>query len=149
MSLLRPSDITNILGAIKLVTDQFFVTPVTYKLGIDSTDRWQEDRKDKLYTIFNLMALKESQEGLPSISEKTAQGDSNNNRITLTFNLEDLIAVGGIVDSTTKEVIFNQNKDYVIVHNVTYKVDSVKYDGPLTAQNVLVIVEGYTTEKYT
>lgn len=138
MGLLTTGDKLNFRAAIKLVTDTFMVTPVIYKIGGESTDRFNEDRLDKTYTDHNLSGLVEYPK---TESEVKAEGKLNVNDVDVTFNMEDLIAAG-LVDATTKMVVFNQTKDRMLINGDLYNVCAVSYDGPLDQQNILVLVGG-------
>lgn len=144
MSLLSNTDKTNIRAALKLVTDTFFVSAITYKRAGESVDRFNEDRGDMSYTTLNLSGLVEYK---GAGSDWSVEGGLDKENIKVSLNIEDLIAIGGIVDGTTKMVNFNQNKDYMTVAGVSYKLLKVYYDGPLDAQNILVILEGVKEEK--
>lgn len=148
MGLLSGTDITNILGAIKGVTDTFMVTPVEYQQVGQSLDIMQEKRKDRVDATFNLSGLVEYPDNASSFVKEETNGAIDKADVKVSFNMEDLIAHGGIVNAES-QVSFNATKDYMILNGIKYQVNFVKYDGPLQKQNVLVIVYGVVVEKKT
>lgn len=146
MSLLSGGDITNILGAIKQVTDQFFVTPCKYHLAGESVDRFNEDRLDQQFTDYDLLCLFEFSNTQGDEVIENRDGALNAQQVTATFNVEDLIAKGLI--NSMKMPKFDDTKDYMTINGNYYKIKKVLLDGPLQRQNVLVIVTGELQENY-
>ena len=140
--LLTPAEFREIRDAIRLVTDTFAKTPVLYHIGVDSLDRWQEDRADKLFYSIQLEALVESE---PQTVQDSAGGYLDVQRVKLTFNLEYLQEMG-LIESDFK-VRFNDTKDFFTLKGEMYQVKNVSYDGPLSEQDVLVVVQGEKMER--
>lgn len=136
MSLLTNQQKLDIRNAIKLVTDTFFVTPVEYRHIGASIDRFQEDRGDRLKATYNLKAMVEYPTG--SVKEETG-GAIDTASVKVTFNMDDLTQVSGLVDANY-QVIFSPTKDYMLINGVLYQNKYVMYDGALEQKNVLVIV---------
>lgn len=137
MSLLSAADKLEIRDAIRSVTDTFAITPVTYYIGGDSIDRWQEGREDKYYFSIELDALQENED--EPVGEST-EGSENLKEITVTFNL-DYLQEKGLINAEF-QAAFDPTKDYFKSKGKMYKVYEVKYDGPLSKKDVLVIVKG-------
>lgn len=128
----------NVRAAIKLVTDTFYVTPIKYYIAQESLDRFSEDKEDQEWLTFDLLGFVEY---APTASVTAdMEGAANRADIKVSFNLEDLIAVGDIIDPVTKQPIFNENTDKMDINGVTYRVGSVTTDGALDNQNVLVVI---------
>lgn len=137
MSLLSNSDKNEIRNAIRSVTDTFAITPVTYYIGGDSVDKWQEDKATKYYYEAELEALREDD---GTAIDEAPEGSENLKLITLTFNL-DYLQEKGLISSDYLSA-FDSTKDYFKVKGRVFKVNEVKYDGPLSEKDVLVIVKG-------
>lgn len=137
-SLLSVADKANFRAAIMLVTDTFFTTPILYRMAGESIDRFNEDRKDIEYIEYNLLGMVEWKK--EKITQ-TVQGAIDNGDVMVSFNMENLITAG-VVDNSTKMLIFNATKDYMIINGKNYKVNMINYDGPLDQQNVLVVITG-------
>lgn len=137
MSILTDQQKADIRAAVRLVTDQFFVTPVTYKRFVESLDRWNEDRDDSTYMTFMLRAMVDypKKKNIESL-----QGLFNNADVVVTCNMEDLMSLDLVNDE--KMPIMNPTKDYFIVNGQQYTMTGVTLDGPLDQQNILVIITG-------
>ena len=142
MSLLSNAQKSKIRSSIKLVTDTFFVNDVEYLIGIDSVDRFQEDRSDMIYHKVMLKALREEENTYTdaSITHKK-DGDEDYSLIKLSLNVEDLETLNLI--NSDKKVIFNKIKDYFKFKGKLYKVQDIRYDGPLDEKDILLNVYGY------
>ena len=141
-SLLSESDKRSFRDAIRLVTDTFMVTPISYYLGGDSIDRWNEDRRDTKFRKVVLDALVEYSKS--DKLKETLQGSVDVTEVTLTFNLEYLQELELIEESEDSQlrVIFDADRDYFKLKDSVYEVIDVYYDGPLDSKEVLVIVKG-------
>lgn len=137
MPLLTPADLLSILEAVKLVSDQFFVTPVEYRRTVGSIDITQEDR-ELTYETFNLSALRDTP--LKDNSEDD-DGSSDFSSVLLTFNVADFEDLG-LWNSVNNVAILNDVKDRFILAGTEYEVDDILYDGPLQAKPVLIIIKG-------
>lgn len=140
--LLSASDDREIRDAIRLVTETFMVTPIVYHIGVDSLDKWQEDREDKLFYSIGLKCLKENTE---TPVDESSRGYLDSSHITLTFNLEYLQEKGLITDDF--KVRFNDTKDFLTLKGELYQVKSVSYDGPLSEKDILVVVKAEKMER--
>lgn len=136
--LLSSADLAQIYGAMKLVTDTFFDTPVTYRVGGVSLDPFAEDRQDKEYTDYSLKALVEY--GMLDRDEDKIEnaGQVEKQDLKVSFNFEDLQAQG-LIDSTLKP-IFEYEKDQIIIRGETYQIVNMGLDGPMSDKNVLVVL---------
>lgn len=137
--LLTPQQIADIKDVLKTVTDQFFVTPVTYHLAGESLDRFNEDRGDQVFTDYNLNGLVEFPYSTQAETEMTKAGGQDDKAVKVSFNFRDLITAGLTVGN---ETIMNPATDYMTINGIKYKVQYQALDGPLEAENVLVIVHG-------
>ena len=139
MALLSPADLQAIRNAIQGVTDQFFITPVTYRQTKGTNDPWKEDN-EKETTIHNLLGLSEYPEGE---IQKDKDGANDFFDIKLSFKVADLEA-SGLWDAINNTVSFvnSASSDRMTVKGVNYKVTFVGYDGPLEDKPVLVILKG-------
>lgn len=140
--LLSPQEEREIRDAVRLVTDTFARTPILYHIGTDSLDRWQEDRADKLFYSIQIEALVENK---AQTVQDSAGGYLDVQRVELTFNLE-YLQEKGLIESDYK-VRFNDTKDFFTLKGEIYQVKNVSYDGPLSAKDVLVIVQGEKMER--
>lgn len=139
MSLLSDAQKRSIRDAIRSVTDTFFVSGITYYKGVDSIDRWQENRSDKLYYRIQLQAMREWK---ADDTKEDVNGDIDLTEITLTFNTEYLQEMNLIDDSKEFKVKFQSEKDFFETKGIFYEVTDVYYDGALDAKDVLVLVKG-------
>lgn len=140
MTLLSSGQIADIRTAVKSVTDTFFVTPVVYHLKGDSIERFNEDRADQANTDYNINALVEyPQQDSDKVKEMSA-GAISKADVVLSLNLADM-KTAGLVNSSNL-CIGNESKDYFTTNGETYKVELIKYDGPLSQQNVLLLIFG-------
>ena len=139
MSLLSEAEDREIRDAVKLVTDTFMQTPVKYYTSNqDSIDHWGEDLEDETLNELDLKGLLEYQGNDADKIKQDIDGSIDMRDIILTFNLEDIQAVGMInADFSHK---FTQETDYLITQSQTYKVTDIYMDGPLSQKNVLFIV---------
>lgn len=162
--LLSEADKREIRDSIKLVTDQFFVTPVDYYRYLDSTDRFNEDRADRFSNVYQLNALVEYPSGGSDWAKELQQGSIDSAHVKVTLNYEDLLALNLLpalgtdfdVDYDSTQVIDTLINDVEKIHKMIagsdkfytqgqwYKVVYAGYDGPLDRQNVLIIVYGET-----
>ena len=140
--LLSPQKDREIRDAIRLVTDTFARTAILYHIGTDSLDRWQEDRADKLFYSIQIEALVENK---AQTVQDSAGGYLDVQRVELTFNLE-YLQEKGLIEADYK-VRFNDTKDFFTLKGEIYQVKNVSYDGPLSAKDVLVIVQGEKMER--
>lgn len=138
MSLLTQAQIDSIKDAMQQVTDTFFVTPVLYKLGKVSLDVFQEDTPVASYTDYKLKALVEYSSMETDMIKEGEQGGESFQKIKMSLNYRDVKAVG--LADTNNFVIMDAAKDYVIVNGKVWKVRYVGLDGPLEAENVLLII---------
>lgn len=144
MSLLSEAEKREIRDAMKDVTDTFMVTPILYHSSKGSLDRWSEDKKDETFDTYLLSALAEADKGNEADAvNRTMAGSTDWGDVTLTFNLEDLQAIG-LIDAHIRST-FVAEKDYFTWKNVVYNVLDVSYDGPLDAQEILIVVTGKIT----
>lgn len=147
--LLSPQQILDIRGAIKLVTDTFMVSPVTYKRMGTSMDGFEEDRIGREMYRYELLGLVEYP--TRSVQEETGWA-IDKARIKITFSVDELYKVGRLNPLQVK--IINDNnthslkdtEDYMIVNSTEYEVSYVMFDGPLEPKNVLLIVYGNIQE---
>lgn len=140
--LLSPQEDREIRDAIRLVTDTFARTAILYHIGTDSLDRWQEDREDKLFYSIQIEALVENK---AQTVQDSSGGYLDVQRVELTFNLE-YLQEKGLIEADYK-VRFNDTKDFFTLKGEIYQVKNVSYDGPLSAKDVLVIVQGEKMER--
>lgn len=145
MALLTPQQIAGIKDAIQTVTDTFFVTPVTYHLAGDSIDRFNEDRADQEFTDYNLKALVEFKTNESDKTTPQIDGAIEDYQVKLSFNYRDIIAAN--LHDGNNRTKMNSTKDYFTVHNRRFKVNYVGLDGPIEAENVLLIVFGVKEEE--
>jgi len=139
-----PSDIQHILKAIERVTDTFFDSPVTIYRAVDSIDRFNEDRKDTVWVEYKLNCLLEF--GGENQLQFTQQGYTEFYDVKCTLFFQDVKAVGLDLNN---ETILNQSTDYFVVNEKKYKIKGVSLDGPLTQENVLLIILGTLIEQPT
>lgn len=137
--LLTPQQILDIKNVLETVTDQFFVTPVTYHLAGDSLDRYNEDREDQTITDYSLNGLVEFPVSTVGRTQMTGAGGYDDKEVKVSFNFRNLITAGL---TTGNETIMNPAKDFMTIEGIKYKVTKVYLDGPIEAENVLTIVEG-------
>lgn len=160
--LLSEADKREIRDAIKLVTDQFFVTPVHYHRYLDSVDRFNEDRPDRFSRPYVLSALVEYPSGGSDWAKELQQGSIDAAHIKVTLNYEDLLVlnllpafsddynedydtvagVSSLVNDTEKIHKMTSGSDCFFTQGQWYKVVYAGYDGPLDRQNVLIVVYG-------
>lgn len=143
--LLSPQEEREIRDAVRLVTDTFARTAILYHIGTDSLDRWQEDRADKLFYSIQIEALVENVESVTQRLQESSGGYLGTHSVKLTFNLE-YLQEKGLIDGDYK-VRFNSTKDFFTLKGEIYQVKNVSYDGPLSAKDVLVIVQGDIMER--
>ena len=146
MSLLSSNDKTKIRNAIKLVTDTFMVNSIEYFFCVESVDVFQEDRKDIIYKRIVLKGLVEPDTNTNDI-EESIDGAHDFNTIIVTFNLEDLQALGLITNDFNYK--FNPTKDYIKDKGLLYKITDIKMDGPLDSKNILVVLKCFLTKNET
>ena len=146
MSLLSQAQIGSIKDAIQQVTDTFFVTPVLYKLGVASLDRFQED-KTFSFKEYELKALVEYSAIETDLIKESEQGGANSQKIKCSFNYRDIKAAG--LADETNFVLMNAAKDFMVINGKTWNVRYVGLDGPLEAEQVLLIVRGDLEENKT
>lgn len=139
MDLLTAAQRAQIRAAIGDVTDTFFKTPVEYQLVGESMDRFQEDRGGRVKTTFNLLGLVEYPQGEGKLIKTETNGAIDSAAVKVSFNMDDLAAYGGIVNSE-EQTIFNPTKDYMIINGIKYETTYRAYDGALEKRNVLCIV---------
>ena len=140
MSLLSSGQKADIRAAIKSVTDTFMVTPVVYHLKGESIDRFNEDRTDQANTDYNINGLVEYMQQDSDKVKEMSNGAISHAEVVVTCNLADLKTLG-LVNSSNL-CIGNDTKDYFTTNGETYKLELIKYDGPLDHQNVLVMIFG-------
>lgn len=141
MSTLTAQDISEFKDGVRQVTDQFCITPITYKLAVESADRWGEDQNVSMaYTTYNLNGMVT----YPSTGEETkVEGSLDKERVRVMINMADVIAsYPALVDPVTKRVKMDKARDIMIVNGLTYKVTDIDHKGPLEQQNVLLFIEG-------
>lgn len=144
--LLNSGQISDIKDVIKKVTDQFFVTPVIISVAIDSLDRFNEDRLDVKFEHFVLNCMYE----FPTVRSQvqdTQQGYTQFYDVKATLNYRD-IKSAGLADGNNETKI-NITRDYMKINNRKYKIISVSLDGPIEAENVLVVIYGKLEENKT
>lgn len=145
--LISDSEFLEIRSALRDVADTFFTSPLTYYIGRESLDRWQEDRADKAFYAIDLEALKENT-GNASGNElrMSEQGFEDISVVQLTFNVDYLQEKGLLTDDF--RVKFDPERDYFKLQNQVYKVISVSVDGPLQPKDVLIVVKGKIAENW-
>jgi hypothetical protein len=124
MKLITDAEFRKIRSALHDVTDTFFVTPIIYRMSIESIDRFNEDREDTFDR---------------NRDKGHITGKEDRSEIKVSFNYDDLEAAG-LTNPLTNGVIFNGQKDKIIVRGILYHVVQVNYDGPLEDRNVLIVV---------
>lgn len=148
-SLLTPQQRADIRAALKDVTDTFMVTPVTYEVHGESMDQFNEDRTDEQVTEYDLLGLTEystsSQSSKGGDIKEEVGGAIDTSDIKVTFNLEDLEAVSGLINAD-HQAIFNMTKDYFTTKGIRYKVTYIQYEGPLDEKDCLLILYGRKEE---
>ena len=141
MSLLSAAEKAEIRADIKLVTDTFYVTPVTWRQYTQSMARYNEDRDESRWTEHSLLCLAEYP------TEKVKQslaGGFDGADVKVTFNMQDLQTAGHInADDLVK---FSETKDEFVVNGELFKVSAISYDGPLDKLNVLCVITGEKKE---
>lgn len=138
MGLLSNQDKLEIRAAIKATTDTFMVTPMKYRRLRNSFDLYNEDMTPEDFVEITLHGLVEF-----DLKDKVIpgyQGDIDNFDVMVTFNMEDMIAQG-LVDSNLKS-LFIAGSDTFKIKSETYSVEFVGYDGPLDAQECLIVISG-------
>lgn len=147
-SLISDIEFQNIRNDIKLVTETFFTTPVTYNKYVGALDRWGENNTPKFNDISLLCLYEDSGKEI----DELLAGSMSKHGVKLSFNFDDLKSLG-LTDSN-HNVLFNDTTDFVTVHNKKYKIKKVVYDGPLQPDCVIIsifatiIESGYGTEKF-
>lgn len=139
MVLLDSNYLLEIRGAIKEVTNQFFVTPVIYKLAVPALSRFGEDNNHIGYVDYNLSALVEYPKS--ENVEYSKQGAVDKSKVIVTLNIEDLI-FAELYNISTHTLLFKPQKDYMILEGRKYKVLPFRKDGPIDEQNILCIING-------
>jgi hypothetical protein len=139
MKLITDAEFRKIRSALHDVTDTFFVTPIIYRMSIESIDRFNEDREDTVYHDYNLLSMVEYNTFDRNRDKGHITGKEDRSEIKVSFNYDDLEAAG-LTNPLTNGVIFNGQKDKIIVRGILYHVVQVNYDGPLEDRNVLIVV---------
>lgn len=144
MALISASQIAGIKNIIQQVTDTFFVTPITIHRAIDTLDVNNEDRLDEQFEDYSLNCMFE----IPIVKQVDAsqQGYTQFYDIKATLNYRDIISVGLAENNETK---INNARDYVTINSKRYKIISVALDGPIEAENVLIVIMGKLEENKT
>jgi hypothetical protein len=148
MSLLTNIQIVKILEEVKKVTDTFYTADVKYYLATDKLDKFNEDRDNTSYTVYNLKAYADYNNfGTVYKIQRSTDGAIDLSSVKLSFNYKDLIAAK--LHDGNNGVIMNAVKDFFYLNGKKYKVISIYYDGLLSGENVLVEVVGELTENKT
>lgn len=153
--LISDEQIEAIKDVFRDVTDTFFVTPVLYKRLSVNMDRLNVGNGKKTFTEYNLKALVEYTDQDTDRVLLSAEGKLNKQRVVCSFNYRDLKAAekvgGGTEDLTTAEnfVVLRSEKDFMVVNGKEYEVEYIGLDGPINAENVLLIVKGKIEESDT
>jgi hypothetical protein len=135
--LLSPEQFGKIRDAVRSVTDTFHQKPITiHQLGT-SLDRFQEGAT-RPSTDFNLLGFVEFEES-PDAESRT-EGDIRRNSCMITFNLNYLEDLGGVLDGD-RNVIFKEKRDLVTFQGQKYNIDLITYDGLLEDKYELVIFQ--------
>jgi hypothetical protein len=142
MSLLSEADDRAIRDAVKLTTDTFMVSPVTYKKSGGALDEWEEDKEAEEFTDINLLALEEYK---PEDVKEGLEGNLDLNDVKLTLNVEDLEALD-LIEANYKHK-FTAEADYFELKGQLYRVTDIYYDGPLSDKPVLLIITGKLSDK--
>lgn len=144
MALLNTSQLAKIRGAIQAVTDQFFVTPITYKQTVGIEGVWNEDNPKEVVTHV-LQGLAEYPTGEIT---KSVDGSNDFFDIEVSLNVTDLEALN-LWDSVNNVASFvtSASSDRMTVKGVEYKVTFIGYDGPLEDKPVLVLLKGEVMAK--
>lgn len=137
--LLTDSQRADIRAALKDVTDTFMKTPVVYHKAVDSLDRFNEDRGDMKLVDYNLSGLLEYMTNDKDEVDEAMEGSLNTQRVQVTFNLEDVAAVGLIADDIPT---MQPESDFFTANGERYRVTYVGTDGPLTKRAILVVIKG-------
>jgi hypothetical protein len=120
MLILNEQDKLELRGVVRMVTNNFFVTPVSYQLGAEKLSRFNEDGDNYTHDTYNLNGMVTY--GKSGGVNFSMQGAVDKSGVTVSLNVEDLITLG--------------------LNGQRYKVKDVSEDGPLDRQNILVIVTG-------
>lgn len=148
MSLLSEFDKREIRDAIKSVTDTFMLTPIAYHIAVEDLQVWGEDKRNASYQTINLAALVEDPKDkdiLAMVNSSPEDGTFDYGDVQLTFNLEDLQALGLIAADFSFKM--KAVEDYFTLRGILHKVIDIWYDGPLDAKNVLVLVSGRISQE--
>lgn len=138
MELLSAQQIKDIKDAVQVVTKQFFVTPVILSHAIDALDKFNEDRKSEKWEHYAMNGMLE----FPQVRSQVIDSQSGATQqydVKVTFNYRDFIAENL---SKENETIFNQTKDTMKANGKLYRIINISLDGPIEAENVLVIFYG-------
>lgn len=139
MSLLSANELLEIRGAIKLVTDTFFITPILYELSTAKLSRFNEDGDDFAFVNHTLNGFVEYQQS--GGSDWNANGVVDKMKIKVSLNLDDLIVLN-LFDENLFRLKFVPERDYMTVNDRRYKVKDISFDGALERKNVLVLITG-------
>jgi hypothetical protein len=139
MLILNEQDKLELRGVVRMVTNNFFVTPVSYQLGAEKLSRFNEDGDNYTHDTYNLNGMVTY--GKSGGVNFSMQGAVDKSGVTVSLNVEDLITLG-LYDTTQFRNKLKPEQDFMVINGQRYKVKDVSEDGPLDRQNILVIVTG-------
>lgn len=137
--ILSAADDREIRDAIKLVSNSFMVTPITYCVGIDVVDRFGEDNDSKIFYAIDFGVLKESDPSSVDNVEVDSKGSVDGVKYVLTANKEDLYDLGLLYDDYTLKI--NPTNDFVIIYGEVYSIRNMQNDGPLSEKDLLLVMK--------
>jgi len=144
MSLLSEKQKTDILGAIKMVTDTFFVTPVTFHHSTKGFDRFNETFSGTEENI-TVNCLVEYPSSGANTTEVEGAAQEVDYAVKVSMNYADAKEQG--LHNEDDFTILSSTDDYFTTNGVKYKIKQVYLDGPLQKENVLLIVLGEKDNK--
>lgn len=139
-TLLSPAEIAEARDAMRLVTDQFFITPFVYKVCIDKLNRFGENGvASKVTKAYNLVCMDEYPISKDSYKKVWTDGSEDYADVKLSFNM-DYLTEQGLVNGDNS-IPFSINDKFVL-KGESYNIVMIRYDGPLDLRPVLAIVYG-------
>jgi hypothetical protein len=138
-TILSQAQITEIRAIIRTVTDQFYVTPITYYLRDARPDRWGNKATGQ-GTETELLAMVEFPTDLKDFAKEMEAGVLPSNSVKITMNM-DYLEEKGLINAEDGTHIFEEG-DFFETQGKSYKVLFAGYDGPLEQKNVLAIIIG-------
>ncbi len=142
MSLLSSSQIAQIRGAIKSVTDTFAKTPITIHHVVLIDDFYQEDRNSIYAEEYSVEAFVEYKE---EDKKESLEGSVDYNECSLLLNNDDMIELGLVVETDEEGIylpVIETEKDYFTLKGNLYQITQIYFDGALEPKEVLLMVKG-------